>query len=250
MQDTVERINQTTEPGPDWRELLGKLSLVMVGWAVVIHAFAQVFIAPVAIFGLLFGIGSILLRKTSGKTAPIFLIVASVALLAGSAPIIAEALPYPDSPFDFVLSGVVGGFVPIAILLAAVGALRGWSTGAHMRLWYGTIGLVAVLLGVSLIAAAGVESDVIADGDVALDIKGVEFLSDTVTVDNGRSAIFVDNQDALRHTFTIESLDLEVELPAGSSRRFVLPGLAPGSYEFICSITGHEDMTGSLVVSG
>jgi len=153
-------------------------------------------------------------------------------------------------PFDFVLSGVVGGLVPIAVIVGAAGALRRWSKGVHMCLWYGTITLVALLAGLSVIAAAGVESDVVADGDVALDINGVEFLSDTVTVDNGRGVVFVDNQDLLRHTFTIESLDIEAQLAAGSARRVVLPDLAPGSYDFVCSITGHEKMAGALIVSG
>ena len=230
--------------------MLGKFALVMAAWALVIHVLAREIIPPVAIFGVLFAIGAVLLKRSSGRTGPIFMIVAAVALLAGSGPIILEAFPHPESPADFMLSTVVGGFVPIAIILGAVGALRHWSKGAHMRLWYGTIGLVAVLLGISVIAAAGVENDTIVTGDVQLDVSGVEFLSETVTVDSGRGAIFVDNQDAIRHTFTIESLNIEMELPSGTSRRVVLPGLAPGSYTFICSITGHEDMTGELVVAG
>ena len=148
------------------------------------------------------------------------------------------------------LSGVVGGLVPLTIILASIGALRRWSAGTHMRLWYGTVSLVVVLVGVSFIAAAGVSSDVIADGDTPLIISGVEFLSETLGLETGRATIFVDNQDALRHTFTIAELGIEVQLPAGSARRVVLPGVAAGTYEFICSITGHEDMIGTLVVRG
>ena len=159
MQDTMEAVVDAGTDGVDWRYVLTRLAWVMVAWAVVIHVLAQVFIPPVAIFGVLYGVGLVLLSRTSGKVVPIFFIVASVALLGGSAPIIAEAVPYPDSPGDFVLSFVVGGLVPVAIILTSVAKLRRWSNSARLRIWYGTIGLVVVLTGISLIAAAGVESD-------------------------------------------------------------------------------------------
>lgn len=250
MQDAMEATAPTTEEGPDWRGLLGKFALIMVAWAVAMHAFTQTFIPPVAIFGVVFAVAAVVIRRSTGKAGPIFHIVASVALLAGSAPFILEALPYPDSPADFVLTGVVGGFVPIAIILGAVGALRRWSGGARVRLWYGTVSLVVVLAAISFIAAAGVEADTIVESDLPLAINGFEFLTDSLTGNAGRLAVFVDNQDAVRHTFTIESLDLEVQLPANTSRRVVLSDVAAGTYEFICSVAGHENMTGTLVVGG
>ena len=70
MQDTMEHSDSALERSPDWRDLIRKFAFVMVAWAVVIHAFAQVFIPPVALFGALFVIGAVLVRRSSGKAGP------------------------------------------------------------------------------------------------------------------------------------------------------------------------------------
>ncbi len=61
-------------------------------------------------------------------------------------------------------------------------------------------------------------------------------------------AVFVDNKDLYRHTFTVESLGIDEEVPAGVDRRVVIDA-EPGRYEFICDVEGHEeDMKGTLTV--
>jgi plastocyanin len=59
--------------------------------------------------------------------------------------------------------------------------------------------------------------------------------------------LFVDNRDLFRHTFTVEGTDLDVELPATQGVRIPLE-LAPGSYEVVCAVPGHEFMQASLEV--
>jgi len=59
----------------------------------------------------------------------------------------------------------------------------------------------------------------------------------------------VENRDPVRHTFTIEQLGIDVELPAGTNRRVEFTALA-GTYAFHCTVPGHESMTGMVVVRG
>lgn len=57
----------------------------------------------------------------------------------------------------------------------------------------------------------------------------------------------MDNRDPIRHTFAIEALNIEVELPANTARR-VDVSAAPGTYEFKCTVPGHENMKGTLTL--
>ena len=61
----------------------------------------------------------------------------------------------------------------------------------------------------------------------------------------GGGSLAVDSADPLRHTFTVLGTDVDVELPASRSVRTVVD-LPAGTYDYICDITGHESMTGTL----
>jgi len=100
---------------------------------------------------------------------------------------------------------------------------------------------------VSMVAAANTTSDVALEGDVIIVAEDVLF-TERAEVATGDGALFIDNRDPGRHTFTIEALGIDVELPAGTARRVVLGSVAPGTYEYVCTIIGHEKMTGTLIV--
>lgn len=74
-------------------------------------------------------------------------------------------------------------------------------------------------------------------------ITGTRF-PETVVVEQGRT-LHRDNQDLFRHTFTVPETGLDVDLPA-STAACALVHLAPGTYEVICDIPGHERMTSIL----
>ena len=73
------------------------------------------------------------------------------------------------------------------------------------------------------------------------------FSTDELRVTAGAVGVLIDNEDPIRHTFTIKELDIDQELPANTARRVEFRA-APGAYEFICKIEGHEDMKGTIVV--
>jgi len=58
-------------------------------------------------------------------------------------------------------------------------------------------------------------------------------------------ALFIDNQDLFRHTFTVTGTDVDVELPAAVGVRVPLD-LEPGVYEVACQVPGHDFMTTTL----
>jgi len=59
----------------------------------------------------------------------------------------------------------------------------------------------------------------------------------------------VDNRDVWWHTFTIDALHVDVQVPS-SGKRNVTFNAAPGTYTFYCAVPGHAalGMKGTLTV--
>jgi plastocyanin len=110
------------------------------------------------------------------------------------------------------------------------------------------LGVLVTSVAISAFAAVSVDDDVMAEGDVLVVAERAEFDPTELAV-SSTSGVFIDNRDPVRHTFTVDALDVSVELPAGSARRIELDA-PPGAYRFVCSVAGHESMTGTLVVNG
>jgi uncharacterized cupredoxin-like copper-binding protein len=60
--------------------------------------------------------------------------------------------------------------------------------------------------------------------------------------------IVAKNSDPYIHTFTVEDLDMDVKLGPGSEKLILIERPVAGTYEFICAITGHESMKGTLTI--
>ena len=87
--------------------------------------------------------------------------------------------------------------------------------------------------------------------DVAVDAVGFAWEPDFISYPAATaSGLWVDNRDFAHHTFAIPDLGIEVQLPASKSRRVELGDVAAGEYHIVCTIPGHEQMTGTLVVAG
>lgn len=248
MTATDTEVVRTEVPKVDrsWLRLMMLLSGGMVAWAAFITAIVAELIPPIVIFAVLYVIGIYLARRFPRRAGAIFLLVVSVAVTAMGGPFALEALPHPESALDFILS-VIQLAAPLAIIVAGVGHLRRWQPRARQVLAYGTAGVVVVLAAVSLAAAASLEDDVAAAQDIRVVAEEVEFAPDAFLADAGTVAVFVDNLDPTRHTFTIEELGVDLELPASTARRVEFEAV-PGTYEFFCKVSGHEDMTGELIV--
>ena len=80
-------------------------------------------------------------------------------------------------------------------------------------------------------------------------MRAVKFEPEVLTVQTGKSGkVLVTNRDFTVHTFTIKELGVDVSLHGRAEAIVELPGIAPGTYDYVCTIPGHEKMTGKLVV--
>ena len=160
------------------------------------------------------------------------------------------------SPVGAVL--LSGGLAAIAFagLASAIGALvigalanRKRATGDRRSLWF--VPVAALLLFLGLWTFSLVASDPIGPAaDAALTAKNVAFSNAALSVAAGEVTVAFTNQDLFWHTFTIESLGVDLAVPVGATRSVTFD-VEPGTYEFKCRIPGHPEagMVGTLTVA-
>ena len=250
MTDTIEAPTgemEMTSPTRSWIRVTRVAASVVLAWSIVLQILAGQLIPPVAIIGVVFGVLAIFLggeRRRLGLTA------AALALLAlvGNLPRTIDELSHPSSAPAFLLTLVVTT-AAIVVMVAGLAAFRSWSTDPVRAVYYGWGGVAAVGVVVAVSAASGVASAQPATDDVQVIARGVEFETSEIVVPAGETGFWLDNQDSIRHTFTIEELGYEFDAPSTSAQRAVFD-LEPGQYQVICAVPGHENMTIDLIVEG
>ena len=154
------------------------------------------------------------------------------------------------SPVGAVL--LSGGLASIAFagLVSAIGvqANREPTTGDDRSPWYlagASIVLFLGLWGWSLASSDPTEPA----ADATLVAKNVAFSSSSLSMSSGDVTLSLANQDLFWHTFTIDSLGVDLPVPVGATRSVTFT-VAPGTYEFECRIPGHPEagMVGTLTV--
>jgi plastocyanin len=109
----------------------------------------------------------------------------------------------------------------------------------------------------SLLAFVGLSGWSLASGgptrppaDAALVAENVAFSTSGFSVAAGEVTVSLANQDLFWHTFTIETLGIDLPVPVGATR-FVTFDVQPGTYQFKCRIPGHTEagMVGTLIVT-
>ena len=225
-----------------WRQLLFWVGLADVVVAGAVLVVAGTLFAPVAVFIPLFVLAFGLLVRP-GPSGPVAIGVASILFVLVNLALFVVDLAHPDTFVTFfpaaiaLVAGVVGA-------VGLFGFLRRWPVRGTGRVGAAASVLVLVALGVGLAATLSQEGDlaVVADDDewvpAALTARGA-----------GEVAVYVTNADLRRHTFTIDELDVSVELPADTSRRVTFDAPA-GDYEFRSTVPGQGDMTATLTVPG
>lgn len=247
---TLERVpEEATEVSTvrQWMGLARAGALVMVVFAVLLQAVARSIIPPVLVIGLVFVAFTPYLngeRRRVGLAAAIF---AGAAYLA-NLPIILDDLSHPESAPAFILQllSTVGVLLVIvggvsAFLRRPLGMLRPLALAAVGVFLAGTFGAVAI--------AASTDSVSAQPGDVRVTAQQLMWDPEAVVVDTAATGIWIDNKDGTRHTFTITELGIDVEVPGLKARRIDLDA-PPGTYQIICTVPGHESMTGTLTING
>ncbi len=214
------------------------------------------FIAPFAGLSMLVAGFVWKLGRKSALVASIF----AVLMLILNSPFLLFPLTHPDSFFDFSISLVVVTGLLIATVGGAVayvqlgrGTARETATPVEIRA-FGAIALAVVALSiVSALVYLGGRTTVSAaakEDSVELVMAGVRYDPEHLEVPAGETTrLLVKNKDFTLHTITIERIGIDETFRSRSEAIVGLPALKAGSYDIVCTVPGHEKMTGILIVT-
>jgi plastocyanin len=231
--------------GIGWTELLFWSALgvaaAMIGGMVVFGEF----IPPLLIFAAPFVIGALIIRRRR-KGGAIFLGVVGVLTLLLNLPFIVPSLRVPASTEDFIMTSVILVFL-VVLLSAAVAAVRTKESGpspAARTLGFAALALIGLSIATAAAARVTHESAVVQAGDIEIVTQDIEFSHEHITAEAGEVSVFVENKDTTLHTFTIEELGVDLQIPSNSAQRITFDAPS-GTYDFEC--TPHSDgMKGTI----
>jgi len=154
-------------------------------------------------------------------------------------------------PMSLALISVCGFF-------AAVGSIFLHRKGSSSRSAAALVQVMVAVFIIALIAGAvsqrAAKTQTARAGDIRVEMRNTAFLQTTLnaqsTGEGGSIAVAVANHDLFWHTFTIDALHVNVDVPIGANRRATF-NASPGRYEFYCRVPGHRaaGMHGTLIVS-
>ncbi|HHC07429.1 MAG TPA: hypothetical protein ENK55_01750 [Actinobacteria bacterium] len=244
MTDTTPSTDTTTAT---WLRLARGAAVAMVLWAVMVHVTARMLIPPVLVIGIVsagfvpFLAGS---RRKLGLGVAVFYVLAT----AGNLPILLDELTHPTSTPAFVLA-LLSTTAATTATIAGLGAFFRWPTAPVRVVAVAAVAVFVVGVGTSIALSSSTENAVALPGDVTVVAENVAYAPDTIEVGADATGIWIENRDGIRHTFTIEELGVDLEIPALKASRIDLDA-PPGTYAIVCTVPGHENMTGTLVVEG
>lgn len=234
--------------GLSWSRLLQYSAAAMAVALLALMFLLGGIIPPIIVFAALFALAAWFYQRKE-RAGSIVLAVLFVLLLLTNLPFIIPSLAVPASTADFLPTIVV-------TLIAIVGATsafavirrRGAATDGARMVALGAITLLVVATAVTIIAKIAYPDITARSGDIAIAAEDFEFSEQDITASGGRVAVFVENKDTTLHTFTIEELGVDLQIPAGEPARIAFDA-EPGTYEFICRPHA-PDMSGTLEISG
>jgi plastocyanin len=146
------------------------------------------------------------------------------------------------------------GVISLVGLAATAGALISWRkgpAGSGLALTLGGAGVT--LLMVLTVASLFVNKPGtgLPQGEaLELGSKSMLYTSSELATSAGEVTLTLTNEDLWWHTFTIDELDVDLNVPMGAERSVTFNAPA-GEYRFYCGIPGHEaiGMHGTLIVS-
>lgn len=231
---------------PAWINLVRAGAIVMVVFAIVLQATARTIIPPVMVIGLVF-LAATPFLKGERRGLGLGLAIFGAAAYIGNLPIIVDDLAHPESAPSFVLQLLS----TVGVALVVIGGVAAWLRRPTQLLQPVAVAAVGVFLAgtfASIAIAAGTDSVAALPGDVQVTAEQLMWAPEDISIDGAATGIWIDNQDGIRHTFTVPELGIDVEVPALKAQRVDIDG-PPGSYQIICKVPGHESMTGTLTIS-
>lgn len=247
MTDTTTRSSTTTTATAAWLRFARSVAIVMVVWAVLLQVIARAVIPPVLIIGLVF-LAFVPFLRGQRRWVGLGLAVFALLAVAGNLPGLVDELSNPESAPAFVLT-LLSTLGAVLAIVSGTAAFFGWSQQPARAIAVAAVGVFVVGTIASIALFATTDSDVALDSDVAVLAEKVVWEPEDVVLTTGSSGVWVENKDGIRHTFTVEELGLDLEVPALKAKRVDIDA-APGTYEIVCTVPGHESMTATLTVEG
>ena len=151
------------------------------------------------------------------------------------------ALKYVVVPLALAVASLTG-------LVAAAGSQRTWGGGAARAVAAVAVAVFVIWVAASRLPGVG-RSDKAQAGDLVISAKDVKYSTRSLSGSAGRVSVRMTNHDLFWHTFTVDTLDVDLRVPVGGARRVTFTA-RPGRYEFHCAIPGHKSaMHGTLTIS-
>ena len=194
-----------------------------------------------------------------GRWAALLLAVWAAVNLLFHFPILVHALGWLDSFFDFgvvvpVFAGLVAAGVAATVSFAQQrkGLARTESTAGERWAWGAVAALAVALMAASgivhLVGLGSLSADERA-GAVRLEMRGTRFEPVDLRAPAGQPVrLAVKNRDLIAHRFVVEPLGVDVDFIPGTERIVELPAMDTGTYIHVCTVDGHEQMTGFILV--
>lgn len=238
----------TTDDGSfSWTKLLRWSAGAAAILIAAITIFGGVVIPPLVVFAVLWLVGAFLLGRAP-KAAAILLLIVFVLFVFLSAPFVIPTLTVPASGGEFILNvaSVVAALVGIVAAIAVLRRRDAAQSRAPRTLGMAGLAVTLLALVIGVVAAVTYEGATAEEGDIILVAEDIEFDQESLDAESGTVGVFVDNKDSTLHTFTIDELDVDLAIPAGSTDRVEFDA-EPGSYTFYC-IPHEEEMEGTLEI--
>ncbi len=107
----------------------------------------------------------------------------------------------------------------------------------------------SIVMGIGLLRGNAAAARVLPPSDVKLVTENMGYSQTALKAQAGMVRVELDNHDLFWHTFTIEQLGVNMQVPMQATQQIAFEA-APGVYTFHCAIPGHEmlGMAGTLTV--
>lgn len=239
------------KPETAWAGLvtIGAIAIVLSIVALELIVIQEI-VPPLIIVAVLLVAGIVLMRA-KGRPGVIMLGIVGLLYFVLLAPFVGESFAFPASTVDFVIN-LVSILSSLVIVVSAIALLRAGATdtrSAGARRFGATVLAIVVVGTMFSIAARLTREDPLGqEGDLDITAKDTEFIPTRLEVQGPAVSFFIENEDLTAHTFTIDELDVDEGIPGGGSARVELASAEEGEYEYYCSVTGHEDMKGTVTI--
>lgn len=235
--------------GFGWRRLQIVAVIALLG-SLLIPMLIQMSFEPfLLMMGAPFLIGLLVLARWP-RVGAIWLGVSSLAVFLFSAPFLVDVLAHPEALADFVpllvftLSTLVGTIAAIPSFREGPGPAVPSRRARAIAVAAAAVIVVGAVASVGAFAA--VESEPVRPGDLLLVAEAIEFNRADIEARSGTISVHVTNRDETRHTFTVDELGVDLNLPPNTTQRVTFAA-DPGTYRFYCR-PHTPGMEGVLVV--